>query len=88
MGRVTIDKTIFDNVKRDVKIGLAKKTVAEYHGLSSETVRKINKSSSWSKWNKNKRTLNLEKAKSLSEVEIYYEEHNNWFINKLRKLAK
>lgn len=92
MGRVAITKELFTKIKRDIKVGLHKQTIANYYHLSYETVRKISIIRSWKQWNDNKAFDNAyarqQKYKSIKDVELDYEEHSNWFVEKLKKLKR
>lgn len=83
-----VNKITFDSIKLDIKNGLQKQTIAKYYGLSYETVRKINNASSWRKWENNKKQKRIDNYKSIHDVELEYEEHSNWFMEKLRRFKK
>jgi len=83
-----VNQLLFDSIKRDIKMGLQKQTIAKYYGFSYETVRKINNTSSWRRWENNKKQKRIDNYKSINDVELHYEEHSNWFVQKLKQLKR
>jgi len=88
MGASKINLVVFNRVKRDLKVGLHKDTVANLHDLSVETIRKINKAKSWKNWNDMKVSQRIKYSTSLKDTVLEYEEHSNWFMEKLRRLVR
>lgn len=81
-----VNQITFDSIKQDIKMGLQKKTIAKYYGYSTETIRKINNTSSWRRWQNNKKEQRIKNYTALKDVKLYYEEHSNWFVDKIRRL--
>ena len=87
MGVVKVDRELFNKVKLDLKTN-KKKDVGTKHSLSHETIRMINKTSSFKSWQIQKRVQALERAKSLRDYELEYEASSNWLTNRFKWLKK
>ena len=88
MGASKINQVVFNRVKRDLKVGLHKDTIANLHDLSKDSIRKINNATSWKNWNDMKVGQRIKYSTSLKDTVLEYEEHSNWFMEKLRRLVR
>jgi hypothetical protein len=84
--RQAITQELFNKIKTDIKIGIHKKDIAEYHHISYETVRKVSNTSSFNKWQKDKALTNQSRHIALRDVQLHYEEPSNWFMKRVNKL--
>jgi len=88
MGKVKIDKLVFNKVKETLKQKTQSQTAKQY-GLSPESIRLVNKASSWRMWKQQLAQKRLARSLSLEDVKLEYEDmHSNWFINKLRAFKR